>query len=145
MKPYEEQEALDHLHKLHARIGRVSEADLLEMLARDDQPNNTKDPDPIHRAVAELCKALRIANEAWQHAGNIMTYLKESQPSGRQSTITDCIACKQPALGRIRSGLCSDCHKEWRAFMADNPGKSHHDFIVWQAKMASQAGQIDGS
>ena len=117
MKPREERsalEALRHLKKIVAS-GGVREGDLLEVLAWDDQPNNTRDPDEIHKAVANACKALVLADDHFSAAVNIIRHLGElhPDPNVRVSVLDDCVACGQPILGRSVSGMDDKCRMRW--------------------------------
>jgi hypothetical protein len=141
MKPYEEQDAIDALRNIRRLIGRIRETDLLECLARDDQPNNSRDPDPFHKAVSVgICKKLEIASQALQNAVNTTKYLLDKTSPGRQTTLVDCLACGKAVLSQIKSGFCSDCWEEWRAYSVKSPQESHFDFIQ---KKRAESGTSD--
>ena len=117
MKPREERGALEALRHMRKIVGSggIPEENLLEVLAWDDQPNNTKDPDPIHRAVRNACKALVLADDHYSAAVNILKHLAELHPDPfvRQSVLVDCVACKQPILGRNVGGMDDKCRMRW--------------------------------
>ena len=132
MKPYEEQTALDNLRKIRRLALRIKDNDLLDILARDDQPNNTREPDAFHKAVkVGICDQLEECAHALQNAVNISAFLLETTPTGkRTSTIVDCLACGGPCLSSPKSGLCTDCLKEYKR--GGKRWACHGDFVTWK-------------
>lgn len=117
MRPRDERGALEALRHIKKVVGSggISEADLLEVLAWDDQPNNSKDPDPIHKAVRNACKALVVADDHYSIAVNILKHLATVHPDPfvRQTVLVDCVACGEPILGRNVSGMDDKCRMRW--------------------------------
>lgn len=149
MKPYEEQECLEAFRNIKRLIGRMKEDQLLEVLARDDQPNNSRDPDPIHQIVRNICgdkqkgTGLIGASHAIQNTFNLLRHLETTVPvfGVRKSSLTDCLACGNPVLDKVAKGFCRECLKEYKATGA---WQSHGDFVTFkQAQIASLAGQND--
>lgn len=139
MRSYEEENALKSLAYLRQHLLDIDVANLEEALARDDQPNNTRDPDPIHRAVADVCRSLDRAVDNWQRACNVLRYIADTTPAkGRVSSLTDCIACDKPALSRVKSGLCEACVVECKAYLAANRKQSRSDFVAMTRDKVSQ-------
>ena len=135
MKPYERQAALDNLRKVRRLALRIQDSDLLEILARDTEPNNTRDPDPYHNSVdVGVCQELQKAAHSLQNAVNICAHLLDTSPkSGRSSTIEDCLACGEPALPRPIKGLCGECLKLYKSELASSGRwQSHGDFLAWR-------------
>jgi hypothetical protein len=140
MKPYEEQTALANLRKLRDLAKRIKDNGLLEILARDDQPSHGKGMDPYHKAVSiGVCDQLEIAANALQNAVNITAHLLDTTPpSGRVSTVEDCLACGRPALPHPIKGLCRECNREYK----HGKWQTHGDFCVWKrAQIAKDAEQ----
>ena len=139
MKPYDEQAAMENLRKLRRLALRIKDQDLLEVLARDDQPNNSREPDPFHRAVdTGVCQQLEKAAHALQNAVNIVAHLLDKAPAkGRNSTLDDCLACSTACIPRAIKGLCGDCLAEYERDRAS--WQSHGDYVAW--KRAHLAGE----
>ncbi len=123
MRSQDAKTVLESLRLLHRGIGRISEADLLTVLARDLEPNNTKDRDKVHTSIGSLCNAINTAADQYGAAANIMEYLRDKAPKpGRQSQLVDCIRCNELCLPRPISGFCSSCFAEWQAFKGEHNG-----------------------
>lgn len=133
MKPYDEQEVLDNLRTLRKLAVRIKDSDLLEILARDDQPNNSRDPDPFHKQVdVGICKQLRQAVKSLQSAVNICAFLLDTSPKpGRTTSLVDCLACGQPALPKVVKGLCGECLKEY----THGKWQTHGDYVAWKKSL----------
>ena len=132
MKPYDEQLALDNVRKIRRLALRIKDNDLLGILARDDQPNNSREPDRFHKAVDKgVCEQLEIAAHALQNAVNICAFLLETGPTGeRTSVLVDCLACGEPCLPAPKGGLCRECLREYKA--GHKRWQSHGDFVAWK-------------
>jgi hypothetical protein len=138
MKPYERQAALDNLRKVRRLAVRIQDNDLLEILARDIEPNNTRDPDPYHHSVqVGVCEQLDKAAHALLNAVNVCAHLLDTTPAkGRSSTIEDCMACGEPALPRPIKGLCAECLKEYKSDNGKCRWQSHGDFLAQKRKQS---------
>jgi len=132
LKPYEEDEALDNLRKIRRLALRIKDQELLELLARDDQPNNSREPDKVHKAVdIGVCGQLAQAAHALQNAVNICGYLLDTTPKrGRVRTLEDCLACGEPCLPAPKKGLCGECLAEYKR--SGKRWQSHGDFVSWK-------------
>ena len=145
MKPYEDQDAIDALRNIRRLIGRIKEDHLLECLARDDQPNNTRDLDVIHKVVRSICgekskgTGLVGASHALQNTYNLIRHTLATMPvpGERVSSLTDCLACSGPVLGKVVKGLCGRCLKEYKA----GTWQSHGDYVAWKQTQHSPVEQ----
>lgn len=133
MNPKDEQTAIQSLRHLRKVLGRVREDDVLEFLARDDQPSEGKDlrEDKVHKVVVRITKQIFMADKHLSNAANMLGYLNEylDPKPGRISSLTDCMRCNQPALPEPKAGLCPECHVEWMTFVTNNKGASRGDFL----------------
>jgi hypothetical protein len=148
MKAYEEQDTIDAVRNIKRLAGRLKEADLLEVLARDDQPNNTREPDLYHRSVRSICgekskgTGLIGVSHTLANAVSVLGYLLEKAPRpGRISTLEDCLACGEPVFGKVKGGLCGSCQHECRQYCGTNRGKTRADFLTYKRSTMSRTNE----
>lgn len=115
MKPALEQRAIEALDDAIADL--ISLKPLLKLaMARDDQPNDGKEKDPVHRTANKIVdNVLAIANGSANTLRMAKQIAKPEQAQEKRvASLPDCIVCKRLAIPRPKRGLCGQCYEAYR-------------------------------